>query len=300
MSTIVILVKDTSFAGPDTTRDIHNAFVSAIKAQGLESSVQAVRASDLGAYDKGVVARVLPGGTTYAHIQESDVAEIVTAASKGNVVNRILHKPGYEPIRIVLRNCGVIDPESIEDYLSHDGYKGLARAVTTLTPEQVIDEMKTSGLRGRGGAGFPTWMKWNLARKSVNDTKYVICNGDEGDPGAYMDRSVLEGDPHSVIEGMLIAGYAIGAKQGFFYIRAEYPLAITRIQNAINQAYARGYLGKNILGTGFSFDTEIRLGAGAFVCGEETALIQSIEGKRGMPRARSRWLCTKATCCFRA
>lgn len=189
--------------------------------------------------------------------------------------------------KIVLRNCGIIDPENIEDYLNHNGYQALKKALFEFTPEKIIDEIKISGLRGRGGAGFPTWKKWYAA--SIIDTideKYIICNGDEGDPGAYMDRSVLECDPHSVIEGMLIAGIATGANNGVFYIRAEYPLAVERIQQAINQCYEYGLLGKNILESEFNFDVEIRLGAGAFVCGEETALIASIEGRRGYPRPR--------------
>ena len=186
----------------------------------------------------------------------------------------------------MLRNCGVIDPEKIDDYIAHDGYQGLKAILFGRSPDDVIKELKESGLRGRGGGGFPTWMKWNFAKDIQSDEKYIICNGDEGDPGAYMDRSILEGDPHSVIEGMLIAGYAVGAAKGFFYIRAEYPLAIKRIQNAIEQARAYGLIGENILGSKFSFELEIRLGAGAFVCGEETALIASMEGKRGVPSPR--------------
>ena len=188
--------------------------------------------------------------------------------------------------RIVLRNCGVIDPENIEDYIARDGYQALAKVLSGSTPEKVAQEMKTSGLRGRGGAGFPTGLKWDITRKAPGDQKYIICNGDEGDPGAYMDRSVLEGDPHSVIEGMIIGGFAIGATKGYFYIRAEYPLAIERIEKAIQQCRDRGILGKDILGSSYSLDLEIRLGAGAFVCGEETALIASIEGKRGYPSPR--------------
>lgn len=188
-------------------------------------------------------------------------------------------------LRVVLRNCGNIDPEDIDDYISFDGYQGLKKAVFD-SPDKVINELKTSGLRGRGGGGFPTWMKWNFAKNTEPSKKYIICNADEGDPGAYMDRSILEGDPHSVVEGMLIAGYTVGADSGFFYIRAEYPLAIKRVQKAIDQARSYGLIGENILGSGFSFDIEIRLGAGAFVCGEETALIASIEGKRGVPSPR--------------
>ena len=193
---------------------------------------------------------------------------------------------GPRQYRIVMRNCGVIDPEEIDEYLDRDGYKALAKVLSTMTPEQVIEELKVAGLRGRGGAGFPAWLKWKLTRESQGEEHLIVCNGDEGDPGAYMDRSVLEGDPHAVLEGMIIGGYVIGAKNGFFYIRAEYPLAITRIEKAIRQARAAGLLGNNILGTDFSFNVEVRLGAGAFVCGEETALIASVEGRRGTPSPR--------------
>jgi NADH:ubiquinone oxidoreductase subunit F (NADH-binding)/(2Fe-2S) ferredoxin len=188
--------------------------------------------------------------------------------------------------RVVMRNCGVIDPDEIGEYLDRGGYQALAKALSTMGPEDVIDELKTAGLRGRGGAGFPVWMKWLLTRESEGEEHFIVCNADEGDPGAYMDRSVLEGDPHAVLEGMIIGGYVIGAKNGFFYVRAEYPLAIQRIEKAIRQAKAAGLLGNNILGTDFSFNVEIRLGAGAFVCGEETALIASLEGKRGTPSPR--------------
>ncbi len=188
--------------------------------------------------------------------------------------------------RIVMRNCGVIDPENIDQYLDRDGYRALAKAVSSMSPEDVIEELKVAGVRGRGGAGFPAWLKWKLTRESVGDEHIIVCNGDEGDPGAYMDRSVLEGDPHAVLEGMILGGYVIGAKQGFFYIRAEYPLAIQRIEKAIRQAKAAGLLGSNILGSDFTFNVEVRLGAGAFVCGEETALIASLEGKRGTPSPR--------------
>ena len=188
--------------------------------------------------------------------------------------------------RIVMRNCGVIDPEEIDQYMDRGGYQALAKALSTMSPEDVIEELKVSGLRGRGGAGFPAWLKWSLTRGSTGDEHIIVCNGDEGDPGAYMDRSVLEGDPHAVLEGMILGAYVIGATSGFFYIRAEYPLAIQRIEKAIRQAKAAGLLGKNILGTDFSFNAEVRLGAGAFVCGEETALIASLEGKRGTPSPR--------------
>ena len=189
-------------------------------------------------------------------------------------------------VRIALRNCGKINPESIDEYIAEDGYEALGRVITSMTPEEVIDVMLKSGLRGRGGAGFPTGRKWDFARKSVSDKKYVCCNADEGDPGAFMDRSVLEGDPHVVLEAMAIAGYAIGSDQGYIYVRAEYPIAVKRLEIAIKQAKEYGLLGKNILGTNFSFDIELRLGAGAFVCGEETALMTSIEGRRGEPRPR--------------
>jgi len=202
-------------------------------------------------------------------------------ASNLNTINS--SSAGKKQFRVVLRNCGVIDPERIDEYIARDGYVGLEKVLFEWTPEQIIEEMKKSGLRGRGGAGFPTWLKWDLARKAVGDQKFVICNADEGDPGAYMDRSTIEGDPHSVIEGMITAGKAIGSGQGFVYIRAEYPLAIERLKIALVQAREYGLIGKNILGSGFDFDIEIRLGAGAFVCGEETALIKSVEGNRGMP-----------------
>jgi len=281
----VILIKDTGFKS-DTTRDIQSLFLKAIRDIGAEESIQIVRAADLGIYNQGVVVKILPDNTVYTHINSDNIDQIVKAVHKGEVLENLLLKDRVEQTRIVLRNCGVIDPENIEEYFSKGGYTSIAKCLFDLTPAKVIKEMKKSGLRGRGGAGFPTWMKWSFAANSFGDEKYVICNADEGDPGAYMDRSVLEGDPHSVIEGMTIAGYAIGAKHGYFYIRAEYPLAIERVENALKQAYERGLLGKNILGSDFSFDLEIRLGAGAFVCGEETALIASIEGKRGTPNPR--------------
>lgn len=286
MNRTILLIKDTSISG-DITRDIQANFQKTARELGMEDTVQAVRVSDLGIYNQGVVVKILPNDIIYTNVKLEHVEKILKATVKEGtpIEDLLLHNP-VSQTRIVLRNCGIIDPESIEEYIYLGGYKSVAKCLLDMQPSQVIDEMKKSGLRGRGGAGFPTWMKWNLARASIGDEKYVICNGDEGDPGAYMDRSVLEGDPHSVIEGMIIAGYAIGAKYGFFYIRAEYPLAITRIENALKQSYSAGLLGKNILGSSFSFDLEIRLGAGAFVCGEETALIASIEGKRGTPRPR--------------
>ncbi|MBP7051209.1 MAG: NADH-quinone oxidoreductase subunit NuoF [Phycisphaerae bacterium] len=257
----------------------------------------------LGMCDKGPLMVVNPGYTIYGNVTEADIPEIVEqhlvkgqpiarlAIQEDHLYNRFFRVFGDakffgKQMRITLRNCGIIDPENIDDYLSLRGYEALAKAITEMTPEQVIDEVEKSGLRGRGGAGFPTGRKWRLTAKEKATRKYVICNADEGDPGAFMDRSAIEGDPHTIVEGMAIGGYAIGSDHGVVYIRAEYPLAIKRIQKAIEDARAHGLLGKNILGSNFSFDIEIRLGAGAFVCGEETALIHSIEGARGMPRPR--------------
>lgn len=225
---------------------------------------------------------------TYGKLTPEKVERLFDQHIEGKHVMKdlLIDREDAKQMKIVLRNCGVVDPESIRDYIAHDGYFALAKCLTEMTPDQVIEEMVKSGLRGRGGAGFPTGIKWKLTKQVQADQKYIICNADEGDPGAYMDRGVLEGDPHSVIEGLMIGGYAIGATKGFFYVRAEYPLAIERIEKAIKQARANGLLGENILGSGFSFDIEIRLGAGAFVCGEETALIASIEGKRGYPHPR--------------
>jgi NADP-reducing hydrogenase subunit HndC len=287
MATTVVLIKDTNLSGADRTRDMHDVFVKKIKDAGLADSVQVVRAADLGIYNKGIVVKLLPQGIVFADVKERDLdAVITTGIQQGKSVEYLLYGGGNEQLRIVMRNCGVVDPESIEEYIACNGYQGINRVLTGMSPEKAIEEMKISGLRGRGGAGYPTWLKWSLAKSSFGEQKYVICNGDEGDPGAYMDRSVLEGDPHSVLEGMMIAGFCIGATKGFLYIRAEYPLAIKRVQKALDQAYEAGLLGKNILDTTFCFDLEVRLGAGAFVCGEETALIASIEGKRGTPRPR--------------
>jgi NADH:ubiquinone oxidoreductase subunit F (NADH-binding)/NAD-dependent dihydropyrimidine dehydrogenase PreA subunit len=287
MTTTVLLIKDTDANGADRTRDVYNLFVKAIQSAGIADKVQAVRANDLGIYNKGIVVKILPQGTVYSNVSNDMIDAIVTTTLvDGKVIDNLLYTGKVQQMRIVLRNCGVINPESLDEYIAADGYQALKKCLFDLTPEATIEEMKSSGLRGRGGAGYPTWLKWSLARSSRSDQKFVICNGDEGDPGAYMDRSVLEGDPHSVIEGMIIAGYCIGASRGFFYIRAEYPLAIKRIQNALDQAYEAGLLGSNILGSSLNFDLEIRLGAGAFVCGEETALIASIEGRRGTPRPR--------------
>ena len=287
MTTQVILIKDTDSAGADRTRDVHDLIINKVREAGLADSVQVVRAGDLGIYNKGIVLKILPREIVYAHVSDAHIEAIIDKTIKaGQPINELLFNSKQDQVRIVLRHCGVINPESINEYLACGGYQGLKRSLFELTPDKTIAEMKVSGLRGRGGAGYPTWLKWSLARGSLGEHKYVICNGDEGDPGAYMDRSVLEGDPHAVIEGLIIAGYAVGASKGFFYIRAEYPLAIKRIQKALNQAYEAGILGKNILGSAFSMDIEVRLGAGAFVCGEETALIASIEGKRGTPKPR--------------
>ena len=226
-------------------------------------------------------------------VKPEDAETIVSAVSTGNynLLSDIVIKPEDESFltqqtRIALRHCGLINPDKIEAYLADDGYQALTKVLTTMTPEQVIEEIKISGLGGRGGAGFPTWFKWNAARQSKGEEKYLICNADEGDPGAFMDRAVIESDPHNLIEGMLIGAYAIGAKEAVVYVRAEYPLAIVRLTNAIKQAEEKGYLGENILGTGFSCKMRIKAGAGAFVCGEETALIESLEGSRGMPRLK--------------
>jgi NADP-reducing hydrogenase subunit HndC len=283
-----VLVRDT---GPDAagkTEFFQFSFQEELKRRGLASRVQVVRALDVGLYDEGVVVQLLPSAVTYANVLAPDVARIVgESIEHGRVLDDLLWKTPDKQLRIVLRHCGEIDPEQIEDYLRRaGGYQGLRRALFDLTPEQVIAELKTSALRGRGGAGFPTWMKWQLTRAQPSPQRYVICNGDEGDPGAFMDRSVLESDPHSVVEGMIIAGYAMGASKGYFYIRAEYPKAVARIEQAIQQAREAGLLGESILGSSFSFNAKIRLGAGAFVCGEETALIASIEGRRGSPSPR--------------
>ena len=282
-----VLLKDTNLVQEDKTRDFYTHFLQKLAELNLSELVQVVRANDVGVYNQGVVIKIIPDNIIYANVKDSDIQRIIdTTIKEGKPLADLQVKREGKQLRIVLRNCGAIDPESIRDYIGADGYLGLKKVLLEMTPDKVIEEMKKSGLRGRGGAGFPTWMKWKFARGVAADEKYVICNGDEGDPGAYMDRSVLEGDPHSVIEGMIIAGFAIGATKGYFYIRAEYPLAVERIQKAISDAYSCGLLGKNILGSDFSLDVEVRLGAGAFVCGEETALIASIEGKRGTPRPR--------------
>lgn len=273
-----------------------------LKAYGLENEYKVVKTGCFGLCALGPIMIVYPEGAFYSRVKAEDIEEIVKEhLLKGRIVKRLLYQETVEEdnikslnevdfykkqMRVALRNCGVINPENIDEYIAFDGYKALGKVLTEMSRDEVIDEIKRSGLRGRGGGGFPTGMKWQFAKASENDQKYVACNADEGDPGAFMDRSILEGDPHSVIEAMAIAGYAIGADQGYIYIRAEYPIAVKRLQIAIDQAKEYGLLGKNIFDTGFNFDLEIRLGAGAFVCGEETALMTSIEGKRGEPRPR--------------
>ncbi len=283
-----VLVRDTGADLGSKTQFFQFSLIEELKRRGLADRVQVVRALDLGIYDEGVAVQLLPSAVTYANVLAPDVARIVTdSIASGKVLEDLLWKKPDPQVRVVLRHCGEIDPDSLEDYLRHaQGYQGLRRVLFEQTPERVIEEMKTSGLRGRGGAGFPTWMKWKLTRAQPAEQRYVICNGDEGDPGAFMDRSVLESDPHAVLEGMMIAGFAMGASKGYFYIRAEYPKAVERVERAIAQAREAGLLGENILGSGFSFNAKVRLGAGAFVCGEETALIASIEGKRGSPSPR--------------
>ncbi|HOO65840.1 MAG: NADH-quinone oxidoreductase subunit NuoF [Bacteroidales bacterium] len=270
-----------------------------IEEKGLSNEVQVITTGCFGFCEKGPVVKVMPDNTFYVHVKPEDAAVIVAEhVIKGRPVHRLLyvdpvskeavndskHMGFYrKQIRIALRNCGFINPENIDEYIARDGYAALGQCIGELTAADVIDIMKKSGLRGRGGAGFPTGLKWEIASKNKADQKYVVCNADEGDPGAFMDRSVLEGDPHSVLEAMAICGYATGASRGLIYIRAEYPLAIQRLKIAIDQARGYGLLGQNILGTSFSFDIELRYGAGAFVCGEETALIHSMEGQRGEP-----------------
>ncbi len=279
-------------------------FEKQLVEKGLDKEVKVVRTGCFGLCEAGPVCIVYPEGSFYAHVKPEDVTTIVDEhLIKGRIVKELLYKGSMEADnktvksldkvdfykkqkRVALRNCGVIDPENIDEYIAFDGYAALGKCLTELSPDQVIDEILKSGLRGRGGGGFPTGMKWKFAKNSVSDKKYVCCNADEGDPGAFMDRSILEGDPHAVIEAMAIAAYAIGADQGYVYCRAEYPIAVKRLQIAIKQAREYGLLGKNIFGTDFCFDMDVRLGAGAFVCGEETALMNSIEGMRGEPRPR--------------
>ena len=279
-------------------------FEQQIKEKGLDKEVKVIRTGCFGLCEAGPVVIVYPEGTFYSRVKVEDVDEIVSEhLLKGRPVQHLVYtdhatqeqdaNKSLDEIsfykhqhRIALRNCGVIDPENIDEYLAFDGYKALEKALTQMTREEVIDEILKSSLRGRGGGGFPTGLKWKFTYNSPGPDKYVACNADEGDPGAFMDRSILEGDPHSVLEAMAIAGYAIGAAEGYIYVRAEYPIAVKRLEIAISQAHEYGLLGENIFGTGFNFDIKIRLGAGAFVCGEETALMRSIEGKRGEPIPR--------------
>lgn len=289
----------TSSGSPKIMEALHYE----IRKQGLEEEVAVVETGCHGLCALGPIMIVYPDATFYSMVQPGDMEEIVSEhLLKGRPVTRLLYQETVSPTggikalgdtdfykkqhRIALRNCGIINPEDIEEYIGTGGYQALGKVLTEMTPDSVIQTLLDAGLRGRGGAGFPTGLKWKLCRQNDADQKYVCCNADEGDPGAFMDRSVLEGDPHAVLEAMAIAGYAIGSNQGYIYVRAEYPIAVERLNIAIKQAREMELLGKNIFGTGFDFDVDIRLGAGAFVCGEETALMTSIEGKRGEPRPR--------------
>jgi NADH:ubiquinone oxidoreductase subunit F (NADH-binding)/(2Fe-2S) ferredoxin len=277
--------------------EIYEQLIEESKKQGVADDVQIVKTGCFGFCEQGPIVKVLPDDNFYVQVTPEDAPEIISEnIIKGRIVQRLKYKEegktdsdsqeiGFyqKQYRIVLRNCGMIDPDNIEEYIARDGYVALEKVLFQMTPEDVIAELKTARLRGRGGAGFPTWLKWKTTKEVASDVKYIICNADEGDPGAYMDRSTLEGDPHSILEAMTIAGYTVGSNHGVIYIRAEYPLAIKRLETAMAQSRDMGLLGKDILGSGFDFDIEIRLGAGAFVCGEETALIASVEGKRGMP-----------------
>ena len=298
-----ILVCGGTGCSSSHSQELIDAFHNLLQERGLAGEVQVIKTGCFGLCALGPVVIVYPEGCFYSHVTVEDIPEIVEEhILKGRIVTRLLyqetvvddstiknlnHTKFYEKqTRVALRNCGVINPENIDEYIAVDGYEALGRVLTQMTPDEVIQVVKDSGLRGRGGGGFPTGQKWLFARQSQGDIKYVCCNADEGDPGAFMDRSVLEGDPHVVLEAMTIAGYAIGAHQGYIYVRAEYPIAIHRLQVAIKQAREYGFLGEDIFGTGFAFDIELRLGSGAFVCGEETALMTSIEGHRGEPRPR--------------
>lgn len=297
-----VLVCGGTGCSSSNSQEIMRRLEEEIKKKGLDKEVNVVCTGCFGLCSLGPVVIVYPEGSFYSKVTLADIPEIVEEhLLKGRIVKRLLYQetidndaihsltdtPFYKKQkRIALRNCGVINPEVIEEYIAMDGYSALGKVLTEMKPEEVIQVIKDSGLRGRGGGGFPTGLKWSLAAQNDADQKYVCCNADEGDPGAFMDRSVLEGDPHSVLEAMAIAGYAIGATQGYIYIRAEYPIAVERLQIAIDQARELGLLGKNIFDSGFDFDIELRLGSGAFVCGEETSLLASIEGHRGEPRPR--------------
>ncbi|OGB98427.1 NADP oxidoreductase [candidate division KSB1 bacterium RBG_16_48_16] len=281
-------------------RTVKDALVRSLSLAGLTNEVRVVETGSLGIYNKGVVLVVYPDAVYYAGVTVEDVADIVSEhIIKGRVVERLWLTEFIEgkrvayaavpprfskQVRVVLRNAGIIDPESIEEYIAHDGYEALGKALTAMSPEQVLQQVKESKIQGRGGAFFPSGLKWEFAAKEKAEQKYIICNADEGEPGTFKDRLILEGDPHAIIEGMALAGYAVGASEGFVYIRGEYLMSIGRMRRAIDQARQHGLLGENIFDSGFSFDIEIREGAGAYICGEETALIESIEGKRGEPR----------------
>ncbi len=280
---------------------IYENLTRELVAKNLENEIQVVKTGCFGFCGKGPVVKIVPDEILYVGVSPEDAKEIVEKhILKGEVVNKLLYDKSeskknvkisdldfyQKQFRIVLRNCGVINPEDINEYIARDGYKALEKVLFEMKPQDVIEELKKSGLRGRGGAGYPTWKKWEITKNVTDSPKYVVCNADEGDPGAYMNRSTIEGDPHSIIEGMVICGYTVGANYGYIYIRAEYPLAIKRLDIAIEQAKELGLLGKDILGSGFDFDIEVRYGAGAFVCGEETALLASLEGNRGMPKPR--------------
>lgn len=299
--TMQILVCGGTGCLSSNSAQIVTNLTDALEETGMKDQVQVLQTGCFGFCEKGPIVKILPDNTFYVQVKPEDAAEIVKEhIVKGRKVTRLLyenpeskqhisdskHMDFYKKqMRVALRNCGFIDPENIEEYIARDGYEALSK-VLSMTQEEVIKEVKDSGLRGRGGGGFPTGLKWELTYKNKADQKYVVCNADEGDPGAFMDRSILEGDPHSIVEAMAICGYAIGATKGLVYIRAEYPLAVRRLECAIESAREYGLLGENILGTDFSFDIEIRFGAGAFVCGEETALIHSMEGKRGEPTTK--------------
>ncbi len=280
--------------------DIIENFKKSIRDNNVDN-VKVIQTGCFGLCAKGPIVIIRPEDVFYSLVKPEDCEEIVkTHLIEGKLVERLLCKEINDSTvkrldelnfykkqkRIALKNCGVIDPENIDEYIAFDGYKAIEKCLFELTPDEIINTIKESGLRGRGGAGFPTGKKWEFTKMAKGDQKYIVCNADEGDPGAFMDRSILEGDPHCVVEAMMIAGYSVGANKGYIYVRAEYPIAVQRFQTAINQAKGYGILGKNIFGTDFSFDLEIRLGAGAFVCGEETALLESIEGRRGQPRLK--------------
>jgi NADH:ubiquinone oxidoreductase subunit F (NADH-binding)/(2Fe-2S) ferredoxin/ferredoxin len=285
---------------PDKQKEkpVYNALVKAVNDKRLSDRLEIIRSPFIGFTTDGPILRVMPDNVVYTKFTEGDVEDIINAHLRWTRLEKFVNTyenklvpvaekdPASKQFKIALRNVGYMDPESIDEYIMRGGYKALEKALFEMTPDKIVEEVKASGLRGRGGAGFSTGLKWDLTRKEQGPVKYAICNADEGDPGAYMNRSVLEGDPHTVLEGMIIGGFAVGCTQGYIYIRAEYPLAIQRLEKAMAAAREYGLLGKNILGSGYDFDIELRWGAGAFVCGEETALIASIEGKRGNPRPR--------------